>query len=531
MSLPGLPSRPPSIAATAAAGLALVLGAGAGCGAPLLSRDGQLVFQEKGAHGATVITANGVEFLDRAEIPQPIVRRSPDEPWRAPTGFLLPSDGVWRKTATPVAVQGPGLAVVLRSSDLLIPSWGGEILLRLDAIAPVAAFPKAAASVRPAERLVIVVDGAGPDTLALADIALDNLGGGDRAGIVDATGARPVLPLLPGSHHTLLHASVERLLVQTERARSPRDLAGAIELARGWLAAAPPGDGALARHVLLLTDGASGAMGGPESPPKPPEVHRGPESPPKPPEVHRGPESPPKPPEVQRQRLIQEVQDATAAGTQILAVATDHLDADALALFGGHDGARSLDERKDLVDRALPPPGEVVLDDVTLSTSSVPAPARMIEVSGGESALGLYADHLSLGQVYAGEARTEVARVALPPWVPGEPLELTVTATYRDVASGRAETASATIRCRYSADVEEISRARHGDVIAYASALAMVRRLHRAFLGSELDRPGGMRRLAGMQAVSLADLARTQRDPALGVQAEVLSTLLGVIED
>jgi hypothetical protein len=155
----------------------------------------------------------------------------------------------------------------------------------------------------------------------------------------------------------------------------------------------------------------------------------------------------------------------------------------------------------------------------------------MIEVSGGDTALGLDADHLSFGQVYAGEARTEVARVVLPPWVPGEPLDLTVTATYRDVKSGRAETAHATIRCRYSDDVEEISRARHGDVIAYASALAMVRRLHRAFLGSELDRPGGVRRLALMQATSLASLARAQGDHALAVQAEILSSLLGVIED
>jgi hypothetical protein len=155
----------------------------------------------------------------------------------------------------------------------------------------------------------------------------------------------------------------------------------------------------------------------------------------------------------------------------------------------------------------------------------------MIEVSGGDAALGLYADHLSLGQVYVGEARTEVARVAFPPWVPGEPLELTVTATYKDLGSGRPQTASATLRCRYSNDVEQISRARHGDVIAYASSLAMVRRLHRAFLGSELDRPGGMRRLANMQATSLAALATVQRDQALATQAEVLATLLGVIED
>src|SRR5271169_189472 len=92
-----------------------LLASAAGCARPVLSRDGQLVFQPKGAHGAGVITANGVEFLDRTEIPRPVVRRSLDEPWRPATGFLLPADGVWRATAKPLAVEGRGLAVVLRS--------------------------------------------------------------------------------------------------------------------------------------------------------------------------------------------------------------------------------------------------------------------------------------------------------------------------------------------------------------------------------------------------------------------------------
>src|SRR5215468_2668457 len=98
--------------------LVALLAIGAGCARPVLSRDGQLVFQQKGARGASVITANGVEFLDRTDIPRPVVRRSADEPWRPATGFLLPADGVWRATATPVAVEGRGLAVVLRSSDV-----------------------------------------------------------------------------------------------------------------------------------------------------------------------------------------------------------------------------------------------------------------------------------------------------------------------------------------------------------------------------------------------------------------------------
>jgi hypothetical protein len=474
--------------------VALIAGAASGCAKPVLSRDGQVVFQQKGAHGASVITANGVEFLDKTEIPRPVVRRSAAEPWRPATGFLMPADGIWRKTSTPVAVQGRGLAVVLRSSDVLIPSWGGEILLRMDAIAPAEAFPRAAPSVRTPERIAIVVDGAGPDTAALADVVLENLGGADRAGVIDTTFARPVLPLMPGSHHTLLHAAVERLVGQDNRARPPspaaRDLAGALAVARAWIGAAPPNDKAF-RRVLLLTDGAA---------------------------VGSAP------------RLAQEAQELTSARIELDAVATTNVDA--LRAFGSANAiVGSLEDRKDALDRMVPPPGEVVLENVRLSTSSVPAPARMVEVSGGDAALGLYADHLSLGEVYAGEARTEVARVALPPWVPGEPLDLTVTATYRDVASGHLEKATATIRCRYSADVEEIARARNGDVIAYASALAMVRRLHRAFLGSQVDRIGGVRRLANLQASSLAALARAQNDHALAMQAEVLQNLLAAIDD
>lgn len=479
----------------------------AGCAAPVLSHDGQLVFSQGGARGASVITAHGVEFLDRTEIPQPVVRRSVNEPWRPATGFLLPVDGVWRKTSTPVPVQGRGLAVVLRSSDIFIPSWGGEILLRVDAIAPAKAFPAVAASIRPAVKLAIVIDGTTPETAALLGAALDNLGGADRVGIIDTGAARgpahPVLPMLPGSHRTLLRAAVERLVEKAAAEPHParRDLAGALSLSRGFIGVASAGDAAaFTRHVLVITDGA-GASG-----------------------VAR-----------EEARIGQEIQALAASGGHLTAVGANHLSAGALALLGAdvHPGG-SLEQREEAIDAAIRPPGDVVLEDVELSISSVPAPARVVEVSGGQSSLALDTDRFILGDLYAGEARTEVARVMLPTWVPGEPLDLTVTATYRDVASGQPQTAEALVRCRYSGDMEEIANARHGDVIAYASALAMVRRLHRAFLGgsgNEIDRLGGLRPMVARQARSLADLSRIQKDPALGEQAEILSTLLSVLDD
>jgi hypothetical protein len=487
-----------TITLTIAAAATAIATASAGCAAPVLSRDGQLVFTPKGARGATVITANGVEFIDRSEIPQPVVRRSVNEPFRPATGFLLPASGVFRATSTPTPIQGRGLLVTLRSSDVLIPAWGGEVLLRLDAVAPTAAFPTAASSVRPPTELAIVLDGTTSETSPLVEAALEDLGGGDRVAIIDAGGARhaarPVLPLVAGAHRTLLRAAVDRIAAQNlHPSATGRDLGGALTLARGFLGAPRPGT-TTTRHVLVLSDALGVARGG--------------------------------------DRLAREVAALTATGIRITAVGTTTLAPDALAPLGADvHGDGLLAERGEAVDAAIRPPGDVVLEDVALSLSSVPAPARILESSGGESALGLDTDHLHLGDLYAGEARAEVIRLVLPPWVPGEPLELTVTATYRDAASGAAETAQTTLRCRYAADVEQIADSRRGDVIAYASALAMVRRLHRAFLGRSVDRLGGLRPVVELQARSLLSLGRTTRDPALTSQAEILSTLLGVIED
>jgi hypothetical protein len=465
--------------------LLIAAAAAGGCSRPVLSRDGQLVFAEGGARGASVLTANGVEFLDRADIPTPVVRRSVNEPWRPATGFLLPASGVWTETARPIAVNGRGLAVVLRTSDALVPSWGGEILVRIDALVPASAFPEA--STRAPRMLAVVIDGAGANTAALVGVALDNLGERDRAMIVDAAPARAVLPLVPGSHRTLLGAAVERVAGSARRGARPRDVAGALALARTRLTSG-------VRQVLLVTDG-GGAAGG--------------------------------------ARIEREVRALAAQGIRLTAVgAPDRLAREALAGLGDdvHTGGAFAD-REDAVAAAVPPPGDMVLDDVELTLSSAPAPLRVIEMSGGSSALSLEVHRILLGELYAGEARTEVARVAVPVWVAGEPLDIEVTATYRHVASGERLAARQAIRCRYSNDVERIANARHGDVIAYASSLAMVRRLHRAFVGSQVDRVGGLRPVVAWQARSIAAMAKAQGDPALAAQAEILSTLLGAIEE
>jgi hypothetical protein len=467
--------------------------AGAGCAAPRLSQDGQLVFQQAGARGASMITAHGVEFLDRNDVPSPIIRKSVNEPWRPATGFLLPADGVWRKTSTPTPLEGHGLLVLVRTSDVLIPSWGGEILVRIDAMAPAAAFPQAKASVRPPLELVVVIDGAGEGTGPLVEVAIDDVGERDRVAVVESGRGRAVMPPVAGSDRTLLHAAVERVLEQNAKVppSARRSLADALRTARGWLARSTIKD----HRIMVVTDGIG---------------------------VSQDPKV-----------VAAEAKAATQAGAEIVAVgAPDNLDPKTLAPLGNDTiTGGAFDTRQDAIARAIPPPGQAVLGDVELEFSSVPAPARVIETSGGDASAQLDRDLLYLGEMVAGEARTEVARIALPTWVPGEPLDFTVTAHYKDLASNKALSSQAVVRARYSIDVEKIANARHGDVIAYASALAMVRRLQRSFLGSNADKLGGLRPIVALQAMSMSRLAASRKDAALASQAEVLATLLGVVDE
>src|SRR5450755_4080505 len=113
-----------------ALGGVLFLAFACGCARPFLASDGTLVFQEKGAHGASVLTSNGLEFHDVTDVPKRVVVRDPYEPWRAPIGFLVPANGRFTKTSSPTLVATNGLAIVLRPSDTRVPAWGGEMLVR-----------------------------------------------------------------------------------------------------------------------------------------------------------------------------------------------------------------------------------------------------------------------------------------------------------------------------------------------------------------------------------------------------------------
>jgi hypothetical protein len=431
----------------------------AGCDRPFVARDGTVSFNEKGGgHGASVLTANGVEYRDNRDMPTPVLRRTADEPWRAPIGFILPKDGRFTKSSQPTVLATPGLAIVLRPSDTRVPSWGGEVLVRVDLIAPAAE-----GTARWGENVAIVLDGDGPDAPALADAALAQLAGRDRVTILDARSARVVVPMMPASHRSMAVAAL-RNHMRTGR-RGSRDMAATLKKA-GALIASPE----VTQRVLVLT------------------------------EVAMAPED------------ATEVARLTQRGVQLGAIRTK--------------GDDDLDERLEAVRTQIPQAGFTKFRDVRLTFEGTPAPSHVIEASGGETRWALDAGELVIGNVRAGEARTEVLRVTVPAWVPGEEFKFTVSAHVDDLDYGGPRDFAAVVPCIYDDDIERIAKSRHGDVIAYASAMATLRRLDAAFIGDDVSKSGGLRRIAELHANSMKLLARDTKDFAIREQADLLVALL-----
>ncbi len=467
-----------------------------GCGGPFLSQDGTVVFPENGPHGASVITANGVEFHDKADIPPRVVHRDANDPWRAPIGFILPANGRFTKTSSPTVLATRGVAISIRPSDTRVPSWGGEVLMRIDVIAPAAE-----GTARRGERIAIVIDGHGPDTHDLTEAALSELAARER--ITALSGSRVVVPLMPASHRSLALAAIDKYVSdQTDsntRAAglgAPTDFGQSLARAEAVMSLDVPNDKPEAKRVLVLTDGSAKVT---------PAV------------------------EAQIAKMAGEGISVSVVATSDGARASKVAEA-ALAGGGVVGMGRELDSRIASVKAAIPPAGELDFQDMTLTFEGAPSPSHVIEASGGDVVWRLDAGELDLGDLHAGEARTEVVRVTVPAWVPGERFSFAVTARYKSMLEeGKPDRAmTASIPCTYDDDIERIAESRHGDVIAYASALATLRRLDAAFVGAGVDRAGGLLKLARMHARSMSLLARDTRDPAITEQAEILNALLSV---
>jgi hypothetical protein len=452
VTTPGSPAF--TLAVVGALSCALV----AGCERPYVARDGTVSFQEKGSgRGASVLTANGVEYRDNADVPTPVLRRSADEPWRAPIGFILPRSGRFTETSKPTVLATSGLAIALRPSDTRLPSWGGEILVRVDVIAPAAE-----GTARWGENVAIILDGDGPDAPALADAALAQLAGRDRVTLLDSLGAKVIVPMMPASHRSMAVAALKNHM--RARKKVARDMPAALKAAGAAIASAE-----ITQRVLVLTEANMDAAD------------------------------------------TTEVSRLAQRGVQVGAIKTR-----------GDD----LDERIEALRTQIPQAGLTTFRDVRLTFEGTPAPSHVLEASGGEARWLLDAGELVIGNVRAGEARTEILRVTVPPWVPGEKFNFKVTAHVDDLAWGGPRDFAADVPCVYDDDIERIAKSRHGDVIAYASAMATLRRLDAAFIGDEVGKAGGLRRIAELHATSMKLLARDTKDFAIQEQADLLVALL-----
>jgi hypothetical protein len=449
----------------------------------VLAKDGTVVFGQQGAHGASVVTADGVEFHDRIDVPKRIVVRDPDEPWRAPVGFILPSDGRFTATSRPTVLATTGFAITLRPSDTRVPMWGGEVLIRVDILAPAAAD-----AARWGEDIAVVIEGRGADSAALAEVALSQLGGRDRVIIVDALGAKIVVPRMPASTRSIAMAAIDRRLERAPRG-SASDLATAIKVAHTALAKTT------LRRLVLITD--------------------------------RKTAEPVSAPLAKELAALHDDHIAFFAVSSVPDGSHSALDAFSQDAGGTWNADGDLNARKYALRDAVPAAGKPAWKDVVLSFTGTPAPSHVLEASGGDARWALDAGELALGDVRAGDERTEVIRVSVPAWIAGEKFSFGVTARFGDIArNGEDRTMSAVIPCVYDDDIERIAKSRNGDVIAYASALATLKRLDAAFVGEGVDKVDGLAQIAKIHARSMELFARDMKDPASKEQADFLNALL-----
>jgi hypothetical protein len=397
------------------------------------------------------------------DVPQRVVAHDPYEPWRAPVGFIIPANGRFTRTSSPTVLATSGLAVSLRPSDTRVPSWGGEMLVRVDVIAPAAA-----GTARWGEDVAIVLDGRGEDTRALCEAALAQLGARDRVVVVDSAGSQVVVPIMPASHRSLVMAAIEQRLARPRRAE--QDRAAAVRAALQAMTRAAY------RRVLVVSNGG----------------------------------------ELAREQVQQ------GLGEDLIPVA--------IVASSAPSGGDDLAARVHAVQVFVPAAGDPAFRDVVLAFDGTPAPSHVLEASGGDARWEIEGGELGLGDVRSGDERAEVVRVTVPAWTPGEAYTLHVTARFVDLARGaESRTLTADLPCVYDDDIERLAASRHGDVIAYASALATLARLDAAFTGGGRT-PSELRPTAMLHARSLAMLARDMHDPAAADEAALLEALLAATD-
>jgi len=451
-------------------------------GAPRLTREGMLAFAPRNA----ATTTGGVPSAEHDDDlqPQPHIARSAFDPWQPPPLGILPPGMLLRNTSAPLHVRAGALTLTLRTSDRLVPAWGGDYYVRVDL--------QAAGThvTAPPRDLVVVIDTRDRAELEraqrIAASLFESLRSGDRGALVDTSDSgRAVVPLMPSAAAALLIDRTQRLTPE-----GFQDLSGALSIGVELL----EGRGSRLRRLIVLSS--SG--------------------------------------EVVRAETRQWIEAADRNGVEVRLVplttrASRRLEALAMAtntvaLPEVTSSARH--EREAIDELAALPESEIAEHGVSIVVESEPGPMHLIEVAGSTALWTPNGSEVPLGDVAAGDRRTIVLRGMVQAWRAGEPLAVTLRVRFRG-ADGPHEV-SQELRATYSGSPREHAGSRAGDVLQYVSLLNTLSRVQAALSTHDGSTFDSMRSPGMIQATSLRAFAQEHSDSVMFEQATLLSQLLAL---
>ena len=447
-----------------------------------VSREGNITVGPPGAATAS----GGASRTDRIPPPERHVAHSAFDDWQPPPLGVLPPDGILRNSSTPVAMQAGALALLLRASDSLVPSWGGDFYLRIDLRAGLSNEHP------PARDIAIVIDPSDRDSLVrekrLAASLFETLRPGDRGTIITTAAGQTLVPLVPFAGVPLLIERTRRI----ERADANTiSLADALEQAVTLLGAGRQEDARMRRLIVLsgnraLIDAESRDWINAAT-----EGHI---------EVSLVPFT----------RSASERFERLQLTTQAMALPVPE-----------NDDAH---EHETITELSALPDMPVLAQNVLVSIDSLPGPTHLIEAAGAQAVWTPEGGEVPLGDVRAGEDRTFVLRGLVPSWRQGSPYEIALRVRWQDEHGAHHQSVSFT--AQYSGSPEEYAESRHGDVLQYVSLLNTLSTVQAALTRDDRVMFQTLQRPALIQSRSLMAYAAEHHDEIMGAQAALLETLL-----
>jgi hypothetical protein len=396
---------------------------------------------------------------------------------------ILPPESVLRNPAPPMVLHAGPVALTMRSSDRLLPAWGGDVYFRLDV-------DSGTRTERPQPRdLVVVMDTRDRGSLArqrrFATSVFSTMRSGDHGALIStAEGSEVLVPLLP-------FAGLPLLLQRTDGATDVNnpDLGTALERAVGILSGENSGR---ARRLIVLSSSAA----------------------------------------ILDHDTREWLSRAAAMGIHVDLVPLAVGAAVRFEQIAAATHANALAEVRDAIEEetnaiatvAAMPSLQTLADRVVVSLESVPGPVHLLEVYGANAVWTPSGGEVPIGTVFAGDARTLVLRSIVPPWRDGGDFELHVRVTYHD-GSGDHEVRQS-MHATYSGVPSIQSYSRSGDILQYASLLTTLAHVQYAIAHGDSERFGALRDPAMTQAQALLLYARSHNDEIMAEQATLLRQLI-----